>query len=328
MKRREFIALAGSTIAWSLDVRAQQPAGKVYRIGWLASGSFAAAPHLVAAFQQGLRDFGWVEGQNVEIEYRFAEGSMERLPELAAELVRLKVDLIVAVATASSAAAKKATDTIPVVMIAVGDPVGVGLIQNLARPGGNVTGLSFSVAMETFGKSLELLKEAVPSVRRVAILSNPVSPAQPLAISSIRSAAQSLGVELQLLEAREPKQFDGAFAAMAKQRVSALLVVADTIFLLDRRRLTDLAALSRLPVAYGYKEHVEAGGLLSYGPSLSDLWRRAAIFANKILRGAKPADLPVEQATKFELVINMKTAEALGLTVPPSLLARADEVIE
>jgi putative tryptophan/tyrosine transport system substrate-binding protein len=243
MRRREFIALTGGGIAWSLDVRAQ-PAGKVYRIGWL--GSSAAFPHLDQAFQQGLRDFGWVEGQNIEIEYRFAEGDAERLPDLAAELVRLKVDLIVAVATASSAAAKKATDTIPIVMIAVGDPVGLGLIQSLARPGGNVTGLSFSVAMETFGKTLELLKEAVPSVRRVAILSNPSNPNRPLAINNIKAAAQSLGLELQLLDAREPRQFDGAFAAMAKERVNALLVVADTIFILHRRRLTDLAALSPL----------------------------------------------------------------------------------
>jgi putative ABC transport system substrate-binding protein len=234
----------------------------------------------------------------------------------------------VAVATPSSAAAKKATDTIPIVMIAAGDPERVGLIKSLARPGANVTGVSFSVGMETFGRGLELLKEAVPHARRVAVLSNPANPNRPLAISSISSVAKSLGVELQFLEARDANQFDGAFAAMAKERVSALLVVADTLFILHRKRLADLAAVSRLPVAYGYKEHVEAGGLLSYGPSLSDLWRRAAIFVNKILMGAKPADLPVEQPTKFELVINLKTAKALGLTVPPTLLARADEVIE
>jgi len=242
--------------------------------------------------------------------------------------VRLNVNIIVAVATASSAAAKKATDTIPIVMIATGDPVGVGLIKSLARPGGNVTGLSFSVGMETFGKELELLKEAVPYARPVAVLSNPANPNQPLAISGISSAAKSLGVELQLLEARDGNQFGGAFEAMAKEHASALLVVADTIYINNRKRLVDLAAASRLPVAYGYKEHVEAGGLISYGPSLSDLWRRAAIFVDKILRGAKPADLPVEQPTKFELVINLKSAKALGLTIPPTMLARADEVIE
>ncbi len=328
MRRRDFIALIGGAVAWPIRVGAQQPAGKIHRLGWLGSGSFAAVPHLDEAFRQGLHDLGWVEGQNIVIDYRFAGGEFDRLPDLAAELVRLNVNIIVTVATPSSAAAKKATDTIPIVMIAAGDPVGVGLIKSLARPAGNVTGLSFSVGMETFGKGLELLKEAVPYARRVAVLSNPANPNQPLAISGISSVAKSLGVELQLLEARDDNQFGGAFETMAKERASALLVVADTIYIINRKRLVDLAAASRLPVAYGYKEHVEAGGLISYGPSLSDLWRRAAIFVDKILRGAKPADLPVEQPTKFELVINLKSAKALGLTIPPTMLARADEVIE
>jgi putative ABC transport system substrate-binding protein len=328
MRRRDFIALIGGAVAWPIRVGAQQPAGKIHRIGYLGSGSFAAVPHLDEAFRQGLHELGWVEGQNIVIDYRFAGGEFDRLPDLAAELVRLNVNIIVAGATPSSAAAKKATDTIPIVMIAAGDPVGVGLIKSLARPGGNVTGLSFSVGMETFGKGLELLKEAVPYARRVAVLSNPANPNQPLAISGISSVAKSLGVELQLLEARDGNQFGGAFEAMAKEHASALLVVADTIYINNRKRLVDLAATSRLPVAYGYKEHVEAGGLISYGPSLSDLWRRAAIFVDKILRGAKPADLPVEQPTKFELVINLKSAKALGLTIPPTMLARADEVIE
>jgi ABC-type uncharacterized transport system substrate-binding protein len=213
-------------------------------------------------------------------------------------------------------------------MIGVGDPVGLGLIASLARPGGNVTGLSYSVGMGTFGKELGLLNEAVPKVRRVAILSNPANPVQPLAIRDVKVAARSLGVQLQLLEARGATEFDGAFAAMAKERVGALLAVADSMFLLHGARLADLAARSRLPAAYGYRETVEAGGLMSYGPSLPDLWRRAAGYVDKILKGAKPGDLPVEQPTKFELVINLKTAKALGLTVPPSLLARADEVIE
>ena len=326
MKRPDFIALIGGVVAWPIRVGAQQPAGKIHRIGWL--GSVAAIPHLEEAFRQRLHELGRVEGQNIVIDYRFAGGEFDRLPDLAAELVRLNVNIIVAAATPSSVAAKKATDTVPIVMIAAGDPVGVGLIKSLARPGGNVTGLSFSVGMETFGKGLELLKEAVPHARRVAVLSNPSNPNQPLAISGISSAAKSLGVELQLLEARDGNQFGGAFEAIAKERASALLVVPDTIYIINRKRLADLAAASRLPVAYGYKEHVEAGGLISYGPSLSDLWRRAAIFVDKILRGAKPADLPVEQPTKFELVINLKTAKALSLTIPPTLLARADEVIE
>ena len=231
MRRRDFIALIGGAVAWPIRVGAQQPAGKIHRIGYLGSGSFAAVPHLDEAFRQGLHELGWVEGQNIVIDYRFAGGEFDRLPDLAAELVRLNVNIIVAGATPSSAAAKKATDTIPIVMIAAGDPVGVGLIKSLARPGGNVTGLSFSVGMETFGKGLELLKEAVPYARRVAVLSNPANPNQPLAISGISSAAKSLGVELQLLEARDGNQFGGAFEAMAKEHASALLVVADTIYI-------------------------------------------------------------------------------------------------
>jgi putative ABC transport system substrate-binding protein len=279
-------------------------------------------------FRQGLRELGWVEGQNTVIDYRYAEGRFDRLPGLAAELVRLKVDIIVAAPTPAAAAAKKATGTIPIVMIAVGDPVGLGLIASLARPGGNVTGLSFSVGPEILGKQLELLKETVPKLRRVAILSNPANPVQPGQIREVNVAARSLGVQLQFLEARGPNEFDGAFAAMAKERVGALLVLADSMLIAHRTRLADLAARSRLPAAYGTREDVEAGGLMSYGPSLRDLFRRGATFVDKILKGAKPADLPVEQPTKFELVINLKTAKALGLTIPPSLLGRADEIIQ
>ncbi len=305
-----------------------QPAGKVPRIGVLsASSSPSSNPRSYEAFRQGLRELGSVEGQNIVIDYRFAEGRFVRLPDLAAELVRLKVDIIVAVPTPAAAAAKNATETIPIVMISVGDPVGLGLIASLARPGGNVTGLTYSAGMEIFGKGLELLKETVPKVRRVAILSNPGNPAQPLMIREVNVAARSLGVQLQLLEARGPNEFDGAFAAMAKERVGALLVVADSMFIAHRTRLADLAARSRLPAAYGFRESVEAGGLMSYGPSVPDLFRRAATFVDKILKGAKPADLPVEQPTKFELVVNLKTARALGLTIPQSVLIRADEVI-
>jgi putative ABC transport system substrate-binding protein len=269
-----------------------------------------------------------MEGENLVIERRWAEGRVERFPSLAAELVRLKVEVIVAGPTPPAVAAKNATGTIPIVMWGVGDPVGQGLVASLARPGGNVTGLSFSVGWETFGKGLELLKETVPKVRRVAVLSNPANASHALAIENVKVAARSLGVQLQLLEARGPEEFEGAFAAMAKERVAALLVPTDPVFFLHRARLAELAAKNRLPSVHSLREYVEAGGLMSYGPSLLDLLRRAATFVDKILKGAKPADLPVEQPTKFELVINLKTAKALGLTIPQSLLLRTDQVIE
>jgi len=326
--RRTFLAGCGAVLlAAPLAAEAQQ-AGKVPRIGFLGTRTLSDTSPYLDAFRQGLRELGWVEGQNIVIDDRFAEGRFDRLPDLAAELVRLKVAIIVAAPTPAVVAAKKATETIPIVAIAVGDPVGIGLIANLARPGGNVTGLSFSVGLEIAGKGLELLKETVPKVRRVAVLSNPANPGQPLSIRELNVAAQSLGVQLQLLEARGPNEFDGAFAAMATERVGALLVVADSMFNLHRTRLADLAARSRLPAAYGLRENVEAGGLMSYGPSVRDLFRRAATYVDKVLKGAKPGDLPVEQPTKFELVINLKTAKALGLTIPPSLLSRADEVIQ
>jgi putative ABC transport system substrate-binding protein len=307
-----------------------QQGTKVPRVGFLNAGSRSdpASQRNLDVFRLGLRDLGYVESQNIGIEYRWAEGKLDRLPDLAAELVRLKVNIIVAVQTQATVAAKNATGTIPVVMVAATDPVGQGLIASLARPGGNVTGLSFTVGVDTFGKGLELLKETVPKVHRVAILSNPANPAQALGIRNVEVAARSLGMQLQFLEARGPNEFEGAFAAMAKEHVGALLVVADTMFYLHRTRLADLAAKSRLPAAHGYRENVEAGGLMFYGPSLPDNYRRAATVVDKILKGAKPVDLPVEQPTKFELVINLKTAKALGLTVPQSVLARADQVIQ
>jgi putative ABC transport system substrate-binding protein len=322
------VALALGMLLVPLTADAQ-PAGKVARIGYLGPTSPSSSSFFLDAFRQGLRELGWVEGQNIVIEYRFAEGKLDRLPDLAAELVRLKVNIIVTVASPGVAAAKNATETIPIIMIAgSADPVGLGLIASLARPGGNVTGSSYSVGPEIVGKELELLKETVPTVRRVAVLSNPANPGQPLSIREVNVAARSVGVQLQLLEARGPNEFDGAFAAMAKERVGALLVVADSMFIFHRTRLADLAARSRLPAAYGTRDHVEAGGLMSYGPSVRDLYRRGATFVDKILKGAKPGDLPVEQPTKFELVINMKTAKTLGLTIPPVLLLRADEVIQ
>ena len=327
--RREFITLlGGAAAAWPLAAHAQQQAGKVPRIGFLGLTSPSDRPSLLDAFRQGLRELGWVEGQNIVIDYRYAEGQVDRLPDLAAELGRLKVDLIVSEGTQGVTAARNATETIPIVMITVRDPVGTGLIASLARPGGNVTGMSGSAGLEIVAKQLELLKETVPKTRRVAILSNPANAYHQLAIRELNVAARSLGVQLQLLEARGPNEFDGAFAAMAQERVGALLVVADSLFLLHRTRLADLAARSRLPAAYGSTEKVEAGGLMSYGPSLRDFYRRAAAYVDKILKGAKPADLPVEQPTKFELVINLRSAKALGLTIPQSLLQRADEVIQ
>ena len=300
---------------------------KVYRIGYLSAGPSASNLYR-GAFHQGLRDLGWVEGHNIVTDYRFAEGRLDRLPDLAAELVRLKVDVIVAAPTAAAVAAKNATRTIPIVMWGAGDPVGLGLVASLARPGGNVTGLSFSVGMETFGKGVELLREAIPKVRRVAVLSNPANPAHVLAIDNLKVAARSLGVQLYLVEARGPSEFDGAFAAVAKERVTALLVVADSVFVFQRARLADPTTKNRLPTMHGNRENVEAGGLMSYGPSNLDALRRAASFVDKILKGVPSADLPVEQPATFELVINLKTAKALGLTIPQPLLLRADHVIE
>ena len=327
MDRRAFLAGAAGLLAAPLAAQAQ-PAGKVHRIGYLSSTSATAARHLLEAFWQGLGELGWVEGKNVVIESRFADGRHERLPELAAELARLKVDLIVAGPTPPALAAKNATGTIPIVMTAVGDPVRLGLVTSLARPGGNVTGVSFDVGLAVFPKALELLRESVPKVRRVAVLSNPANPAQAVAIRDVTAAARSLGLQLRLLEARAPDAFDGAFAAMGKDRVDALLVLTDPVFIIHKARLADLAARHRLPSMYAIKENVEAGGFMSYGPSLVAAFRRAAVFVDKIFKGANPADLPVEQPTKFELAINLKTAKALGLKIPPSILARADQVIE
>ncbi|HKZ05669.1 MAG TPA: ABC transporter substrate-binding protein [Methylomirabilota bacterium] len=305
-----------------------QQADKAPRIGWLSATSPADRPLLIDAFRQRLRELGWVEGQNIAIDYRYAEDRDDRLPDLAAELVRLKVDVIVSFGTQGVTAAKKATGTIPIVMIAVRDPVGTGLIASLARPGGNLTGVSGYAGLEIVAKQLELLKETVPKLRRVAVLSNPANAYHRLAIREANVAARSLGVQLQLLEARGPNEFDAAFAAMAKERAGGLLVLSDVMFNAHRTRLAELAARSRLPAAYAVRESVEAGGLMSYGPSFLDLHRRSAAYVDKILKGAKPADLPVEQPTQFELVINLKTAKALGLTMPPSLLRQADEVIE
>jgi putative tryptophan/tyrosine transport system substrate-binding protein len=327
MRRRTFVARLAAVMTAPRAVEAQQ-ARKVPRIGYLSSSSATATSSFVGAFRQGLREHGWVEGQNIVVDWRFAEGRFDRLPDLVAELVRLKVEAIVTAPTPAAVAAKKATGTIPIVMINVSDPVELGLVASLAHPGGNITGVSYSVGVETFGKALELLKESVPYVRRVAFLSNPASAARAPVIRDVKVAALSLGVQLQLVEAREPNEFDAAFVAMAGDRTQAILVAADSMFIIHRARLADLAARNRLPAMYGLREHVEAGGLMSYGPSSVANYRRAAFFVDKILKGAQPADLPIEQPTEFELVINLKSAKALGLTIPPSLLLRADQVIE
>ena len=329
MRRRAFIALLGGAAACPLAARAQQPR-KSARIGYLVATARddRLARKNLDAFRQELRELGYIEGQNLVIEQRFAERDFDRLPQLAAELVRLRVDIIVASPTPAAVAAKKATDTIPIVMLNTGDPVGLGLVASLARPGGNVTGLSYSVGLETFGKGLELLKEAVPDLHRVAVLSNPANPAHALAIKNIEIAARALRLELQLLEARGPDEFEAAFASMAKQHAGAVVVEPDTLMISHAARIAELAIGNQLASMHAYREEVEAGGLISYGPRFSEPSRRAAGFIDKLMKGASPAELPVQQPTKFELVINLKTAKALALTIPPTLLARADEVIE
>jgi putative ABC transport system substrate-binding protein len=323
MSRRRFIA-SGCALLATVPIAVEAAP----KIGYLSSSSATATAHFVEAFRQGLRTFGWVEGQNIVIEWRFAEGRFDQLPELATELVRLNVAAIVAAPTPAAVAAKKATGTIPLVMVNVSDPVGLGLVASLARPGGNATGVSYSVGVETFGKALELLKEAVPSVRRVAFLANAASPARAPVIKDLRIAAGSLGIQLQLVEAEHPDDFNAVFARITRERAEALVVAADSMFIIHRARLAHLAARNRLPAMYGIREHAETGGLMSYGPSSIANYRRSAFFVDKILKGVPPGDLPVEQPSEFELVINLKTAKALGLTIPPSLLTRADQVLE
>jgi len=290
----------------------------------------ASPPHVREAFLQGLRDLGYVEGRNVVIEYRDAEGKSERFPALAAELVALKVDVIVAPGTPAALAAKQATRTLPIVFPIAGDPVTSGLVTSLARPGGNVTGLSI-LDPDLVGKCLEQLKQAVPGVSGVAVLWQPGGLGERTDKDMLKGAevaARALGVRLQFVEARGPADFDRAFSEMTRARAGALTVLPSTMFLHERRRLVDLAARNRLPAVYPWREAVDAGGLMAYGANIADLFRRAATYVDKILKGAKPADLPVEQPTKFELVINLKTAKALGLTIPQSVLGRADQVIE
>jgi len=313
-------------LALSGSVRAQQ-SKKVPRIGWLLFGSPSSATTARnEAFRQGLRDLGYIEGQNLIIEYRYAEGKVDRLPDLAAELVRLKVDAIFASSTPSVQAAKKATTTVPIVSVS-GDPVGLGLVASLARPGGNVTGLA-NFTSELAGKRLELLKEVVPRVSRVAVLWNPDAPSSTLRMRETEAAAPSLGIKLQPVDVRELNDFEHAFAALKKDRADALFLLRSPLISSQVKRIVELAAKNRVPGMYDASEFAEAGGLMSYGTMLADLDRRAASYVDKILKGTKPADLPVEQPTKFELVINLKTAKQIGVTIPPNVLARADRVIK
>jgi putative ABC transport system substrate-binding protein len=327
VNRRESITfLGGAAVVWPLAARAQQPS-KVARIGFLGNSTAALEVNLVGPFRDGLRKLGYEEGRDIVIEYRWADGRYERFPGLVGELVALKVDVIVTAGTPASVAVKNATTTIPLVMVAVGDPVATGLVGSLARPGGNITGLT-SMSVEMEGKRLELLREVIPKVSHIAVLWNAASPIQIIEEAEVRAAAQVLGMKMLSLGVSTREQIDEALATIMRERPDALLILADRLFLHHRMRIMDFAAEERLPGVHAYRELVDAGGLMSYGPSYADMHRRAAIYVDKILKGAKPADLPVERPTKFELVINLKAARALGLTIPPSIILRADEVIE
>ena len=313
--------LASVHLAW-----AQQP-GKVPRIGILPPGPISERVHLWEAFRQGLRELGYVEGQNIILVFPSGEVKPERLPHLAAELVSLKVDVIVAAAIVAVQAAKEATKTIPIVMPVASDAVETGLVASLARPGGNITGLTL-ISSQLSGKRLELLKEVVPRLSRLAVLSNPTSAAVPPQMRETEVTARALGVQLQPLEVRGPDDFERVFQAATKERAGALITLDDAFVFTQRTRIVKLAAKSRLPAIYGFREFVDAGGLMSYATNLADMYRRAATYVDKILKGTKPADLPIEQPIKFEFIVNLKAAKQIGLTIPPNVLARADKVIK
>ncbi len=320
------VVLTLGLFAAPLAAQAQAP-GKVARVGYVFARVSSADQRLWDAARQGLRELGYVEGQNITLEVRWADGQSELLPELVAEVVRSKVDVLVVATTPGALAAKNATRTIPIVFVSVGDPVGNGLVASLARPGANLTGLGL-LNPEISGKRLELLKESLPSISRVAVLTNPGNPVHAVFWRETHTAAQTLGLQLQPIGVRSPEDFDEAFWAAARGRANALLAFDDALTAGYRARLVALAAKYRLPAMYGFREFPEAGGLLSYGPNLLDQYRRTATYVDRILRGTRPSDLPVEQPTKFELVINRRTAQGLGLVIPPSVLARADQVIE
>ena len=320
------LTLALGILLGPLAAQAQQT-GKPYRIGFLGNSTAALEANLVGPFRAGLRDLGYVEGRNVLIEYRWTEGKYERFPALIGDLVALKVDVIVTAGTPATLAVKKATTSIPLVMVAVGDPVGTGIVPSLSRPGGNITGLT-SISTEMDGKRLELLREVIPNVSHIAVLWNAASPLQVLAEKQTRAAAQVLRMNVLSLGVRTIEEIEGAFAAIVRERPGALLVLADRLFLHHRARIMDFAARHRLPGVHAYRELVEAGGLMSFGPNYAEMHRRAAYFVDRILKGAKSADLPVERPATFELVINLKAAKALKLTIPQAVLLRADDVIQ
>jgi putative ABC transport system substrate-binding protein len=322
-----FVFVLSIVILASPELAAAQQAKKVPRIGFLATVSPSTILARVEAFRQGLRELGYVEGKNIVIEYRYAEGKLDRLSELAAELVRLKVDVIVTAGPVPTRAAKEVTVTIPIVMGFDDDPVGSGFVASLARPGGNITGLS-TLSPEISGKQLELLKEIIPKLSRVAVLGTSTRPGNAQELREVELAAGALGVKLQYGDVLSPKDIEPAFQAARKGRADALLVLGSPVLISYRKQLVDLAVKNRLPAIYNRSEFVEDGGLMTYGVSVTDLFRHAATYVDKILKGAKPADLPVEQPTKFELMINLKTAKQIGLTIPPNVLARADKVLK
>ena len=328
MKYRKLIGFvfAATLSAGTFCVQAQQ-VKKIARIGFLSPFTAAATARWHEAFRQGLREHGWVEGKNISIEYRYAEGANDRLPELVADLIRLKVDLIVTSVATDATVAKKATKTIPIVMASAADPVAIGLVDSLARPGGNVTGLS-QIAPELAGKRLELLKEVVPKLSRVAVLWRPEGISSPLAWKESQEPARELGLQLHSMQIRNRGDFDKAFEEAVRAHAGALAIMPDPLFAGNLKRLAELAAKNRLPSIFHIGEFVDSGGLMAYGPDRSDQFRRAAGYVDKILKGTKPGDLPVEQPTKFELIINLKTAKQIGLTIPPNVLARADRVIK
>jgi putative ABC transport system substrate-binding protein len=327
VNRRELIIAAGAValIAPATSFAQQHP--KIARIGRLAPLSAATDTRNREAMLKGLGELGWIEGKNLEIEYRYAEGQFDKLPRIAAELVRNHVDLIFVGSSPGALAAKRATSTIPIVMVTTGDPVVNGLVKSLAHPGGNVTGMT-ALAQELGAKRLELFKETFPAASLIAMLANPDSPDTKPSVMGVENAARSLGIKVRLLQARDPAGIDDAFSTLKKDNVKALMVLQDAMFVTQQKQIVDLAAKARLPAIYAVQDFVEAGGLMFYGVDLPEMYRRAASHVDKILKGAKPGDLPVEQPTKFELVINMKTAKALGIKIPNSILVRADKVIE
>ena len=327
MDRRTFLCgLTLGSLASPLAAEAQS-AGKVPLIGYVGNSSPSLEPRLLGAFRDGLRNLGYVEGQNIRIEYRWAEGRYERFPDFMAELVRLRVEVIVVAGTPATLAARRATNAIPIVMAVIGDALETGVVPSLARPGGNVTGLS-TVVPELEGKRLELLKQALPKLSRLAVLANPANPFVAVAWRQTQRAAETLHIKLQRVDVRQPEEFGNAFSVIANERPDALTVMADRFILTHRAQIIAFGTKSRLPGMFPYWEFVEEGGLMAYGPSYADMFRRSATYVDKILKGVKPADLPVEQPTKFELIINLKTAKTLGLTIPQTLLLRADQVIE